>query len=412
MARDDRVHALGGDPVSRAAERSGDRDRVLRREGWRLIRATVRPHWKLLVLGVIAALMWTLAKLAVPLLVADAVDEGIIPGDSDAILRYSLLILAVGIVQGAGMGLRRYTAFRLAWRVETDLRERLFAHLQRLHFAFHDEAQTGQLMAHANTDIYQINQMLNLGPISLSSVFILIGVIVVMVRKSVVLAFLALGALPLLNVLATRFSRRMGPVGVRAAGRKLGDLSGVVEETVAGIRAVKGFGAERVQSQRLRTEADAVLDRSLAAARLRAGFLPVARPPARASRSSMILWYGGHQVLDGNLEVGDIVAFNLYIVMLIFPLRLAGQLVAQAARASASAGRVFEVLETDPEITDPSRGDAGAARRPRRAAVRGRAVPLRRRPGGARRSRPRAAGRVRRSRSSARPPAARPRWPG
>ena len=176
-----------------------------------------------------------------------------------------------------------------------------------------------------------------------------------MVSKSVVLAFLALGALPLLNVLATRFARRMGPVAFEQQ-RKLGDLSGVVEETVAGIRAVKGFGAERVQSQRLRAAADAVLDRSLAAARLRAGFLPVL-DLLPAFSLVMILWYGGHQVLDGKLEVGDIVAFNLYIVMLIFPLRLAGQLVAQAARASASAGRVFEVLETDPEITDPSRGE-------------------------------------------------------
>ena len=147
----------------------------------------------------------------------------------------------------------------------------------------------------------------------------------------------------------------MGPVAFEQQ-RKLGDLSGVVEETVAGIRVVKGFGAERVQSQRLRAEADAVLDRSLAAARLRAGFLPVL-DLLPAFSLVMILWYGGHQVLDGKLEVGDIVAFNLYIVMLIFPLRLAGQLVAQAARASASAGRVFEVLETAPEITDPSRGE-------------------------------------------------------
>lgn len=331
-----------------------ERDRALRRAGWRLIFTTLRPHWKLLVLGVVAALVWTLAKLAVPLLVADAVDEGIIPGDWDAIVRYSLLILAVGLVQGFGMGLRRYTAFRLAWRAETDLRERLVAHLQRLHFAFHDEAQTGQLMAHANTDAYQINQMLNLGPISLSSVFILVGVIVVMASKNVVLMVLALGALPLLNVLAARFARQMGPVAFEQQ-RKLGDVSGVVEETVAGIRAVKGFGAEGLQLSRLRAEADGVFDRSMAAARLRAGFLPVLDLLPSLSLV-MILWYGGHQVLDGNLQVGDVVAFNLYVVMLIVPLRLAGQLVAQAARASASAGRIFEVLETDPAITDPPHG--------------------------------------------------------
>ncbi|MET0420418.1 MAG: ABC transporter ATP-binding protein [Acidimicrobiia bacterium] len=330
-------------------QRAGDR--AQRREGWRLLAAIMRPYWALGLGAISAALIWTVTKLAVPLLVAAAVNQGIIPGDGDEILKYSLLILGVGIFQGVGMGLRRYTAFKLAWRAETDLRDRLFAHLQRLHFAFHDEAQTGQLMARANTDVYQVNQMLVLVPISLSSLFILIGVIVVMVSSNVVLAVLALGTLPLLNVLATRFSRHMGPIGF-AQQRKLGDLSGVVEETVAGIRAVKGFGAEDVQAARLEAEADGVLDWALAAARLRGGFLPVL-DLLPAFSLVMILWYGGHQVLDGNLNVGDIVAFNLYIVMLIFPLRLAGTLVAQASRATASAGRIAEVLQTDSAVTSP-----------------------------------------------------------
>jgi ATP-binding cassette subfamily B protein len=137
--------------------------------------------------------------------------------------------------------------------------------------------------------------------------------------------------------------------------QKLGDLSGVVSETVSGIRAVKGFGAERLQEQRLETEADEVRDLALASARLRANFLP-ALDLLPALSLAAILWYGGHQVLDGELAVGDIIAFNLYIVMLIFPLRLAGQLVAQAARATAAAGRVAEVLATDPLITSPPNG--------------------------------------------------------
>jgi ATP-binding cassette, subfamily B, bacterial len=340
--------------VSRGSERMVDDDRALRRAGWRLLRETLRVQWFWVLMGVVAALMWTLAKLAVPLLVAAAVDEGIVPNDGGAIAKYAILIVAAGVVQGAGMGLRRYTAFRMSYRVETDLRARLFAHLQLLHFAFHDEAQTGQLMARANTDLYQITQWLTLGPISLSSVFILIGVVVVMTLASPVLALLALGALPLLNILAVRFSRRLAPIGMEQQ-EKLGDLSGVVAETVGGIRAVKGFGAERLQARRLETEAEAVRDRSLAAARLRASFLP-ALDFLPALSLAVILWYGGHQVLDGNLAVGDIIAFNLYIVMLIFPLRLAGQLVAQAARATAAAGRVSEVLATDPQITSPPRG--------------------------------------------------------
>ena len=122
-------------------------------------------------MAVTSAVIWTAARIAIPLLAAAAIDDGIIPNDRDAILKYTLLIVGVGFVQAAGFGLRRYTAFRLGYRVETDLRDRQFAHLQRLHFAFHDEAQTGQLISRANTDLLQISQMLTLVPLTLSSIF-------------------------------------------------------------------------------------------------------------------------------------------------------------------------------------------------------------------------------------------------
>ena len=96
-------------------------------------------------------------------------------------------MLAIGVVQGARVGLRRYTAFRIAYRTETDLRQRLFAHLQRLHFAFHDEAQTGQLMARANTDIQQINQVVILIPLTIASSLILIAVVAIMAMQSMLL---------------------------------------------------------------------------------------------------------------------------------------------------------------------------------------------------------------------------------
>jgi ATP-binding cassette subfamily B protein len=304
--------------------------------------------------GTFAGLVWTVAKIAIPLLAAAAIDDGIIPGDTSAIVKYSLLIVVFGLLQAFGTGLRRYTAFRLAYRVETDLRDQLFAHLQSLHFAFHDEAQTGQLMSRANTDLFQVNQVLVILPLTIASVFILTGVIAVMVSKSVVLAVLALGALPFLNFAAQRFSRRMDPETFELQ-RKLGDLSGVVEESIAGIRAIKGFGAERLQADRLVAETDSVLDRALATAKLRAGFLPLVDfIPSFAL--VMILWYGGHLVLDGQLQIGDLVAFNAYILMMIFPMRMAGQLVAQASRASAACGRIHEILVTAPEIADPVHG--------------------------------------------------------
>ena len=242
-----------------------DRERDLRRAGWRLIRGALRSQRRWVVTGVLAGVLWTGAKITVPLLAAAAIDQGILPGDTAAIVMYSVLIVLVGAVQAVGTGARRYAAFRISYRVETDLRERLFAHLQRLHFAFHDQAQTGQLMARANTDIQQVNQVVVLLPLFAASLFIMGAVVVVMMLQSVTLALLALGSLPFLNIAATRFSHRIAPVSLKLQ-QELGDLSGVVEETVAGVRVVKGFGSERLQAQRLEAEADDVLDQALRAA--------------------------------------------------------------------------------------------------------------------------------------------------
>jgi ATP-binding cassette subfamily B protein len=115
------------------------------------------------------------------------------------------------------------------------------------------------------------------------------------------------------------------------------------------VRVVKGFGAERMQVKRLAAESQSVLDESLKAAKLRAGFIPLIDFLPTLSMVG-ILWYGGHQVLNGTLQIGDILAFNLYVLMLIWPLRMIGMLIAQASRASAGAGRVHEILETEAEI--------------------------------------------------------------
>ena len=314
------------------------------------MRATVRPQLRWMLAGIGAGALWTAAKVTIPLLAAAAIDRGIIPGDTGAITRFVILIVVVGVVQAAGTATRRYAAFHLAFRTETNLRDRLFAHLQRLHFAFHDRAQTGQLMARANTDIQQVNTVVILVPLTVASMLTLLAVVGVMLSYSVSLTLLALGSLPILNVTATRFSRRIAPV-VLSLQQELGDLSGVVEESVSGVRAVKGFGAERMVVARLDAEADAVYDRGVEAVRLRAGFMPLVDFLPNLALVA-ILWWGGRLVLDGQLELGSLVAFNSYILMLIWPLRMAGMLIAQASRSSAAAGRIHEILATEPEIVD------------------------------------------------------------
>jgi ATP-binding cassette subfamily B protein len=312
------------------------------------MREAVRPLRGWVVFGVGTGVVWTAAKVSVPLLVKAAVDHGVVHHERGALLRWTLIIAAIGLFQAAATGVRRYAAFHVSLRVEADLRQRLFAHLQRLHFAFHDHAQTGQLMARANTDLQQVQQLVVLIPIGISNLLTVSAVAVLLVKTEWRLALLALAALPVMNVAAKRFSQRLHPVMMRLQAA-LAEVSNVVEESVAGVRVVKGFGAEERQRAQLRGEAAVVLDRSLDGARLRGGFLPLLEFLPTLGLV-VVLWYGGHLVLDGRLSLGSLVAFNQYVLMLIWPLRMTGNMVAQASRAEAAAARVAQVLETAPAI--------------------------------------------------------------
>jgi ATP-binding cassette subfamily B protein len=305
---------------------------------------------------VLVGLGWTAGKVSVGLLIQKAVDDGIEADDMPALRRWALVIAGVAVVVGGFTGLRRYLAFREARWIEADLRERLFAHFQRLHFAFHDRAQTGQLMSRANTDLQQIQAFVVMIPLTISNAVTVLAVTVILVTLDPLLTLLALGSLPFLNVLATRFSRRLHPA-VMGIQQESAELAAVVEETVAGVRVVKGFGAEPVQAARLRAEADDVYGRSMEAARVRATFLPALELLPNLGLIAT-LGYGGHLVLDGQLSPGELVAFNVYVVMLIWPLRMLGMILAQSQRAAASAERVREVLETAPVIVDVPGGAA------------------------------------------------------
>ena len=332
---------------------TGTQDRTFSKRGWRLILKLTRQRRAGIALGVAVGLAWTAAKVSTGLLVRNAVDEGIIADDPGALRTWSVILGCVAVASATFTGLRRYIAFREARWVEAHLRDRLFAHLQRLHFAFHDQAQTGQLMSRANTDLQQVQAFVVMIPLTISNFVTVLAVTVILALIDPVLTLLALGSLPFLNVVATRFSRTLFP-SVMGIQRESAELAAVVEESVAGVRVVKGLGAERVQADRLKAEAEDVYDESMAAAMTRARFLPAMELLPNLGLIA-VLGYGGHQVLNGNLSLGTLVMFNVYIAMLIWPLRMLGMIVAQSQRAAVSAERVDEVLTTEPEVDDPAR---------------------------------------------------------
>jgi ATP-binding cassette, subfamily B, bacterial len=309
---------------------------------------TANPRW--IVLGVGAALGWTLAKITVPLLVLEAVERGIDPYDGASLVRWAILVVAVTLVIGALTFARRFSAFRISLYAEAELRRRLFDHLQRLHFGYHDRAEIGELMARVSTDAKQVQMLLVFIPVAGANVVMVVGVSVVLFVLDPLLAAASLAALPFLVMAGIRFSVRLGPV-TTALQEELAEVSHQVEESISGIRVVKAFGAEDSRREQLGRAAAGVYAEGMAMARLRSAFTPLLEVLPLVGLIA-VLYVGGRQVIDGNLNVATLIAFNFYVLQLVFPLRMTAFMIAQLSRARAAAARVYEVLATDPEIIE------------------------------------------------------------
>ena len=324
-------------------------DDATTKEGWRLLRATLKQQRRGLTAGITVGLLWTIGKIAVPQLTRFAIDRGIERGGS--LLSWTLLILAAAVIAGFFSGFRRFFAFRESRLTETILREKLFAHLQGLHVGFHDRTQTGQLMSRASSDLQQIQGFVVMIPITISNLGMIIGAVVILIATDPVLALFALAPLPFVNIAFRRFSDRIHETVLKVQ-QEQAQLANVVEETVSGVRVIKGFGAELVQARKLQKEADDIQVVSLQASRIRSSFLPAIDLLPTLGLIA-VLGVGGHRVMSGEMSVGELVAFNAYLTLLVWPLRNIGMTVAMGQRAASALLRVHEILSEESIITDP-----------------------------------------------------------
>ena len=319
------------------------------RQGWRLLRLALGQQRGGLAIGVIVGLFWAVGKVSVPQLTKMGIDRGI--EGSGNLVFWSGLVVAAGVIAGLFTAMRRWYAFRESRWIETRLREQIFSHLLKLHVGYHDKMQTGQLMSRASSDLQQLQAFVVMIPITLSNFAMLIAVVALLIASQPMLALFALAPLPIVNVMASRFSRQIHPA-VLAVQQEQAQLATVVEESVSGVRVIKGFGAEQVQARKLKTEADDIWNVSLVAAKIRSKFLP-ALDLLPSIGLIAVLGIGGHRVINGQMTVGDLVKFNAYITMLIWPLRNLAMTVALAQRASVALVRVDEVLSTPSLVIDP-----------------------------------------------------------
>ncbi|MBT8212049.1 MAG: ABC transporter ATP-binding protein/permease, partial [Acidimicrobiia bacterium] len=318
------------------------------RTGLRLLGRTLLGYRADSVRSILGALLWMSMVVAVPYLVKVTIDRAVDGDQPGALAGLVGVLLIAGALQSIGIGLRRYFGFRLSYRAEADLRNRMFEHTQRLAFEFHDQTTTGELMARASSDLSQVRLVFAMLPITLANIAMFLSVVGVLIIIDPVLGLTAGLSVPALFFTANRYAgkvlRHSFDLQTRLAG-----LSEVVEEAIAGVNVVKSYGQEAQETAKLDRSAGGIYDKSMDMARIKSRYSPLFEFIPTAGTVA-VLWVGGTRVIDGALSLGDFVAFTQYLSVLVLPLRITGWFFANLPRAAAAATRIQELLATDPQI--------------------------------------------------------------
>jgi ATP-binding cassette subfamily B protein len=303
------------------------------------------------VVAVLSLLLVSSANLATPLLIGRAIDEGIGPR------RLGVIFVVVGWLVGLAVAramftfLQGYLAERASQGVAYDLRDALFERIERLSFSYYDRVQTGQLVTRLTSDVEQIRTFAGSGVVQLANaVVMLIGTTILLLYLDWQLALVALAIVPIIAVLLVRFVGRIRPL-FREVQQTLGRLNTVLQEDLLGVRVIRAFAREDYETARYTSVNEELLEKNLTAVRVFANNFPFVFLLANLGTLA-IVWYGGWQVINGGLSIGELVAFNTLLGFMLFPILTIGFLSASISRAGASSQRVFDVLDAPLDVKD------------------------------------------------------------
>jgi ABC-type multidrug transport system fused ATPase/permease subunit len=311
----------------------------------------LKPYKVSLIVSIVLACGSQAAQIALVWVVGGVINKAIVPHDEEWLTSYIWAIVGLGALKAGLMVGRRLISGRQALGVELDMRNALYARLVRLSFRFYDTHQTGQLMSRATVDLQGVRFFLGYGLIFLfQNVLTVLSVTVVLFFVQWELALIALAIVPVLTILAYRYSRVSHPT-LRDVQQKLADVTTVAEESIVGVHVVKAFAQEQAEESKFRRRSEAVFGQTIKANRQRAFYVPLISFVPMLAQAAVLL-VGATMVRNDTLSIGAFVSFNLYLGMLVLPLRSLGMWIGQAQRATASGERIFQVMDEPDEVAD------------------------------------------------------------
>ncbi len=293
--------------------------------------------------------------LAVPWLIKEVIDFGLRAGNPGYLVLSGGLVILFSVARGAFAYGQGYLSEAVSQRAAYDLRNALFDKFQRLSFAFHDRAQTGQLMSRATADVEGVRIYLNIGIMRLLTVAVMVpAVLVLAVQANFRLALILLVSVVAIGLWAMNISSRLRPIWLRVQ-QAMGDLGTVLQENLTGIRVVQAFCQEEAQQQLYDRHNRRLRELTLRASRVGALHQPFLLFMLNLAVVAT-LWVGGREVMAGRLTLGELVAFTQYLLMLFMPVRALGWVMNIFARAHSAGERIFEILDSVQEV--PEKPDA------------------------------------------------------
>ena len=318
-------------------------------KGLKRVLPFIRPYIWIAFFMFITSVLPVIMELIVPRALRTVIDQGITPGDMAVIWRGSAVMLVTAVIGAIATLGQGYCRAELSQGLAYDLRNKLFAHIQTFSFANLDQMQTGQLMTRLSSDVDMVRMFFSAGlALLLRASLMITGSVVLMAIIDWQLTLVMAVLLPLAGVVIAVVMRLAQPLFV-VVQQKLGALNTIVQENLAGVQVVKAFVRERYEIGRFQSYNDDYMAQNITVGQLMAVALPALTILTNLGLVAVI-WFGGQSAIPGRLSVGELIAFNNYLMIGMAPLMLLGNILTMVSRADASAGRLWEVVDTEPAV--------------------------------------------------------------
>lgn len=312
----------------------------------------IKENRKSFVISMGSAVVWCFLIVIQPYIIKRIIDDAIVVENRQMLIILISFMLIAGYLRASTIGIRRYFSMHVSFNVEAGIRNRIFTHMQKLAYNYHDKVPTGELMARASSDASQVRLAFAIAPLATANILLLIILSITLLSLSLPLGSLVLLSIPAVLWLASNFSSKALGISLRVKEAEA-QMTTEVEEQLGGIRVVKAFGNEDLAASKVETAISSIYNTSLEYLNLRTKFVPMFELIPMVI-TLLVLLLGGYLSINNFITLGDFIAFTQYVFLLLWPLRITAWFLSEIPSSVTAGNRILDLLNERPSIIDGS----------------------------------------------------------